>query len=160
MAKAHLVYSQAADFLLCHRMAEEARELSEVSFTRALIPWGRYLHDLITSPKSKCFIPSYWGLGFQHMTFSGGHKHLFYRKYSGMDLASQRVLQQRLEHDPLFLLLLILSCLPPIPNERIIYPREWLNIHWISMDIRAPRTKDQWRRRDGIYNNAENNTNM
>ena len=55
-------------------MWEGVRELSAVPFRRALIPsGGLHPHDLITSPKSCLLMPSYWGLGCQHVNLQKTH---------------------------------------------------------------------------------------
>lgn len=80
-----------------------------------------------------------------------------------MDLASQRFLQQRRQHDPLFLLLPVLSYLPNNTNGWIIYPKQWLNMHWISMDLghlQLLECKDQCGAEVEFMNNFENNTDM
>ena len=49
---------QMAVFLLCAHMAERARQLSGVSFIRALIP-KFHRHDLIISPEPHLLMPSH-----------------------------------------------------------------------------------------------------
>ena len=49
----------------CPHMAEGVKELSGVSFIRALIPFLRlHPHDLITFQRPHHLIPSQWGLGY------------------------------------------------------------------------------------------------
>lgn len=57
--------SQLAIFSLCPHMAESVREISGISFTRALVPFiGLYSHGLIISQKVPHHqIPSHWVLG-------------------------------------------------------------------------------------------------
>lgn len=70
-------------FLIISSHASGAMELCRISFIRTLnpsYPWGLHLHDVITSQRPHCILPSQWTFKLQLVNFGGAQtfrpKHL------------------------------------------------------------------------------------